>query len=196
MRRFGTAAILAGGKSRRMGFDKQMIRWEGEWLIRRLYGQLEALFDRVIVISNAPGESLEPHWEVFSDRLVDGGPLGGIHRALLESDTHYVFLMPCDMLRVDPDLVRLMRSRLEENGKDGSIARYGEWIEPFHGFYSAPMAPVAETLVSKGDYRIAHLLERFDVDYLPEALVRTYTPDWSLFRNLNAATDLTGGEKE
>jgi len=48
-----TLAILAGGKSRRMGQDKAIMPFRGEALVRRVLDRLAGLAAEVIVI--APG---------------------------------------------------------------------------------------------------------------------------------------------
>lgn len=190
MKRFGTAAILAGGRSKRMGFDKQQIKINDEWLIDILYNQLSEIFERVIVISNSPKLYEERLYEVYSDTLKGGGPLGGIHRALMESDSRYVFMIACDMTRIDPGLIELMRKRLESDRYEACVVKIGRWIEPFHGFYSVNLIDQIEDQVRAKDFKITHCLDKFKIDMIPEKLVRVFTPDWNLFRNLNSRMDL------
>ena len=49
---FGSAVILCGGKSSRMGFDKCMIKVNNKFLIEIIAEQLEQVFDNIIFMSN------------------------------------------------------------------------------------------------------------------------------------------------
>ena len=51
-----TAIILAGGRSLRMGFDKQLLRLNDEYLLEKNLLILLELFEEVIVVSNDPKE--------------------------------------------------------------------------------------------------------------------------------------------
>ena len=54
MKRFGSAIILAGGKSTRMGFDKQLLRLRERSLIEGLIRRLGGSFHETIVVTNRP----------------------------------------------------------------------------------------------------------------------------------------------
>ena len=133
MNRFGTAAILAGGKSKRMGFDKQRICVNDKYLIDLLYEELNELFEHVIIVSNSPQIYSDRPYHVVSDEIEYGGPLTGIHKALKESQSEFVFITACDMPNLNHELITLMKSRLNQGDYCGSVSMLGEWIEPFHG---------------------------------------------------------------
>ncbi len=48
MKKFGTAVILAGGKSTRMGFDKQLLKINERRLIDNLRRKLNKVFDDIV----------------------------------------------------------------------------------------------------------------------------------------------------
>jgi len=52
MKKFGTAVILAGGKSTRMGFDKQFLVINRRRLIDSLRKKLKKEFDEIVVVTN------------------------------------------------------------------------------------------------------------------------------------------------
>lgn len=190
MNRFGTAAILAGGKSKRMGFDKQRICVNDQYLIDLLYEELNKLFEHVIIVSNSPKIYSDRPYHVVSDEIEYGGPLTGIHKALKESQSEFVFITACDMPNLNHELIELMKSRLGQDDYCGSVSMLGDWIEPFHGFYSIKMIEKLENFINNEQYKISKLLNQFHIDYIPEKIVRTFTPDWKLFRNLNSIKDL------
>jgi molybdopterin-guanine dinucleotide biosynthesis protein A len=77
------AAILAGGKSKRMGQHKALLPYEGkpliEHLLARLKNDVQLLF---LVGCPEPGLYRDVSVPVVTDALEDSGPLGGILSAL------------------------------------------------------------------------------------------------------------------
>ncbi|HQD42520.1 MAG TPA: NTP transferase domain-containing protein, partial [Bacillota bacterium] len=55
MELFGTAIILAGGKSTRMGFDKALLNICGRPVVQMIMNQLRKTFDDIVVVTNNPG---------------------------------------------------------------------------------------------------------------------------------------------
>ena len=49
MRDFGSAVVLAGGKSSRMGFDKSTLVLQNKKLIESTIKKLDSLFDDIII---------------------------------------------------------------------------------------------------------------------------------------------------
>src|SRR5207248_324852 len=91
-----SAAIMAGGKSSRMGQDKAWIELDGEPLIKRVAAVLSEVADEVIVVANDPRyESLG--LAVVRDRYPQGGPLGGIATAVATATHETVLVAACDM---------------------------------------------------------------------------------------------------
>ena len=49
-----SAIILCGGKSTRMGFDKQKIRINDQLIVLHIANQLALLVDEIIIVTNNP----------------------------------------------------------------------------------------------------------------------------------------------
>ena len=92
-----TAAVLAGGKSSRFGSNKALAQVGGIPVIQRIVDELKTLFDRIIIITNNPGDYRFLNLPCFPDVYRDRGPLGGIHAALKASFTARTLIVPCDM---------------------------------------------------------------------------------------------------
>ena len=76
MKKFGTAIILSGGKSSRMGFDKQFLKIENRRLVDSMIQKLEKEFDEIIIVTNKPQEYLGLGHKITMDILKEKGPLG------------------------------------------------------------------------------------------------------------------------
>ena len=199
MKKYKTAAILVGGKSTRMGKDKKKLVISGKALLQSIIDQLAVLFDEIIIVGCSEDEIVGIHGitGVYPDILDISASLTGIYTALLYSQSDYVYITACDMPNYDLVFIRHMMTLLEENpDKKGCVTRYKEWIEPFNAFYSRDLLPSAEHFLKSGRKSVFHYLSRENIYYIAEKDARAYTPDWSLFCNLNTPGDLTKHLKE
>ena len=77
-----TGVILAGGKCRRLGFNKALLKINGERLIDRTVKIFRNLFPEVILITNEPMDFLDLDVKIAADIVPGRGPLGGIFTGL------------------------------------------------------------------------------------------------------------------
>ena len=149
-----SAIILAGGRSLRMGFDKQLLRLNDEYLLARNLELMLSIFPEVIVVSNEP-EKLKriPGIErtlVIKDIYEGKGPLGGVHAGLRQVSSDFAFILAVDMPLLDQDYILKMKTLMSEaEAGDGlvnvSIAS-GE-PEPFFAFYGKHLIPQLEAAI-------------------------------------------------
>ncbi|MCH8287357.1 molybdenum cofactor guanylyltransferase [candidate division KSB1 bacterium] len=92
-----SGVILAGGKSKRFGSNKAFIKVQGIPIVQYLYNQLRVLLKNVNVITNSPEEFRQLGMPMYPDLIRDRGPIGGIHSALENSFSPWVFVTPCDL---------------------------------------------------------------------------------------------------
>ena len=88
-KKFGTAIILAGGKSSRMGFDKQFLQIDDRRIMDDVIHNLEQEFDEIIIVTNKPEEYSNYKHKIVKDIIVGKGPLSGIHVGLKESSSNH-----------------------------------------------------------------------------------------------------------
>lgn len=93
MKKFGSAIILAGGKSTRMGFDKQLLKIDERRLMDSLIHKLHKDFEEIIIVTNRPDLYIGLSHIITTDILKDKGPLGGIHAGLKKSSSQYAFVV-------------------------------------------------------------------------------------------------------
>jgi molybdopterin-guanine dinucleotide biosynthesis protein A len=71
-----------------MGRDKARVEVDGTPLIMSVARHLEQVFGRPPTVVSAPGRDYEDlGFVTIADEVPDGGPMSGIHRALLDSAT-------------------------------------------------------------------------------------------------------------
>ena len=189
MDKFKSAVILAGGKSTRMGFDKQLLSVNGLRLTDRLILALSKIFGEIIIVTKTPEYYKDSGCILISDEIPDLGPLGGIHAALKRTSSKYAYFIACDMPNVNADYIEYMKQRLEVEGTDICVTRKGDWIEPMNAFYSKSITDTIGEELSKGNASIYSLLEKCKCTVIEEEDAKRFSPDWSMFLNLNTVED-------
>ena len=190
MKEFKTAIILAGGKSSRMGFDKQLLKINERRLMDSLIQKLSPEFEEIIIVTNRPELYIGLSHIITKDILEDKGALGGIHAGLNYSSSKYAFVTACDMPNVNMDYVRFMKDALSESTSFGCVTKFGSWIEPFSSFYSIELIKNIEEYLETGRRSINVLLKSLNITYIEENAARKFSPNWDMFLNLNTKEDL------
>ncbi len=191
MRKFGSAVILAGGQSTRMGFDKQFLELNNQNIISYLSNELSNIFDDIIVISNTLKDGYYKNFRVVSDVIKEKGPLSGIHSGLLSAHSEYVYFIACDMPNINLDYIQHLINSIKDvsNNPLAIVTRYKNWIEPFNSFYHKDLIPkIEDHLLSNRS--IFALIKKVESLLIDEKIARDYAPDWSMFTNLNTIEDV------
>lgn len=128
-------AVLAGGRSRRMGRDKARIAWQGQPLWRRQMRILElAGADPVRLVLRRRQRSLGAPARELRDLRPDSGPLAGLEAALLAlPDCAWVAVLAVDLPRIDSRWFTRLRRRCRPGV--GVIARDAHGFEPLAAIY-------------------------------------------------------------
>lgn len=190
-----SAAILAGGASRRMGQDKALLDWDGKPLIHHVYERLRelgALLDDVTVVGGRPKYELDGV-DLVADDFPGAGALGGIATALRVAKHDRVLVVACDMPLLNVRLLRAMIERAEACAgvvvpvlsADRSDQGGRQTFETLHAIYPRDdMGRIVER-VRAGELKVADVLSRLPTCGLDEAWIRTYDPDLMSFFNAN-----------
>ncbi|PKL06617.1 MAG: hypothetical protein CVV53_03345 [Spirochaetae bacterium HGW-Spirochaetae-9] len=147
-----------------------------------------------------------PRIRTLDDLRPGFGPLSGLHAALASSSSEWIYLTACDMPAFSPEFAAFLRDKIEAAEAFGeralgerplaALARFGLHFEPFHAFYHRGLIPRLETLFSRasttGGRRpsFKDLFEDLPVLFIPEDEVQRFSPDWSLFFNINTPEEL------
>lgn len=191
LKEYGSAIILCGGKSSRMGFDKSRIRVGNSFLIELIVEKLKILFDDVIVIAGYEDRKFENvEFKVIQDVQKDCGPVGGIYTGLKSASSEYVFVTACDMPFINVDLIKYMITMIQEHKPDCIILKNGKWIEPLYAFYSKSMIDTFCKSIKDNDFKLFEIISSHKVYYIEEEKVRDYSKDLKVFANLNYIHDL------
>lgn len=193
MEKFKTAVILAGGKSSRMGFDKQFIKINEKMLLETMISKLKKEFDDIIIVTNKPEQYVGSSYKIVSDEIKGKGPMSGIHIGLKESCSKYVYFVACDMPNINIDYIRYMKNTIKDLDVDACITKVGNksGAEHLNAFYSRDLVSEIEKLFLKDCRAIVYLTNKVNTLYIEEQDARKYSPNWDMFININTKEDLT-----
>jgi molybdopterin-guanine dinucleotide biosynthesis protein A len=191
MKKFGSAIILAGGQSTRMGFDKQLLKIDERRLMYSLIHTLKKSFEEIIIVTNRPELYIGLSHKITNDILLDKGPLGGIHAGLKISQSKYAFVVACDMPNINMKYVEFMKEKLTDSNSFGCVTKFGDWIEPFSSFYSVDLIKHIETYLHTNRKSINGLLKNLEITYIKEKDARQFSLNWDMFLNLNTNEELS-----
>lgn len=184
VKRQATAAILAGGASRRMGRDKALMPFRGVPLIQHVTEQLRPMFAEIIVGANSPSAFGFLKLPVIPDRVPGKGPLMGILSCLSAITSDLCFITGCDVPWIDPGFVQTLLRRAP--GHDIVVPRTPEgYFEPLFAVYRRSVAAAAQNAIDAGERRIAVLFDRVRV-----CPVEFPANEW--YQNLNTPEDYHG----
>lgn len=188
---FRTAMILAGGRSSRMGFDKQLLELDHKTLAVRMAEELLKHFEQVIVVTKTPELYENVDVRTCSDIYPGQGPISGIHAAFCQSDADVLFVVACDMTGFSKAYAMHQAERMVEEKTEACITMNGEKMEPFHGFFSRSLLPDLEQRLidehaPKSLYMLLkkHAVTEIDIDEM-----RVYADPEGIFTNLNTPQD-------
>lgn len=187
---FGTAVILAGGKSERMGFDKQLLKVNKELLISKLISKLRLEFNDILVITNNPEYYKDFNCRTAKDEIKNAGPLSGIYTGLKMSVSKYAYLIACDMPNANIDYIRYMKSKVKVSQADVCVTKTGDWIEPFNAFYSKRIISNIKSDLQENKGSVYYLIQKTDHIFIEENIARNFSPNWNMFLNLNTRDEL------
>ena len=175
--------ILAGGKGRRLGWEKAGVMLEGETLLGRAI-RLTRPLGQVWVVGDGRPLPLPPGVRIVADILPGKGPLGGLYTGLLLSPSPYALALACDMPFIRPELLGYLLSLAP--GYDAVVPRAGELLEPLHAVYSRTCLPILRDLLREGKLSLQELFPRIKVRYVEGREVGDSLP----FFNINTPQDL------
>ncbi len=147
-----TGIVLAGGKSRRMGTEKGLLKFGGKRLIEHAVEVLEKVCDHIIISENADTYDFLGY-DVFADIIPNSGPMGGIYTGLMNSKTELNLVLSCDMPFIS---VELLNHLIDHNeGYDAVVPWHGgRKFEPMCALYNKSSLPVLKQLIQDENYII------------------------------------------
>ena len=186
---FGTTAILAGGKSSRMGFDKQLLMENDRRILEQVIETLRQEFEDIIIVTARPELYEGMGVRIFSDTYRDKGPLAGVHAALYNARSRFVYMLACDMPVVNMDFVRHMKQRLAQSGADVCVGERDGRLEPFNTFYSRDLLPEVVYRLETGNSSLFRFIHASNACVISQQEAACFDKELQMFLNINTRTE-------
>lgn len=176
--------VLAGGKSRRMGRDKALLRRGGATQLERAVELLGRHAERVFV-STRPDQADDAERRRFPqivDRYDEIGPVAGILSALESHPEVSWVVLACDLPNIDDTTIAfLLDHRAESQPFTAFVSSHDGLPEPLCALYRPAALPIVRRFVEAGTICPRKILIRSDTKLLqqpnPAALDNVNTPD-------------------
>lgn len=188
-----SVAILAGGKSRRLGTDKALVRLapNDRTLLELVLDRVRPLSDDVFIVATG-----RPAYEAFGvpvhpDYHPDAGVLGGIDTALRQARHDHCLVVSCDHPFLNPALLRALIAMAcsgdvivpvlpGESRQGGTLVR-----QTLHAVYGKGCLGAIERSLASGRLQIVGFFEDVRVIEVPEEVVRIHDPTLRSFFSVN-----------
>jgi len=188
-----TAAVLAGGRSLRMGVDKTLLSLDGRTLVARVCDAVGQVCEKTVVVTNRPevleDAALPAEVEVLRDEIAYQGPLGGLATALSSAGTEWVLAVAADMPHLEPGIIQALYD--VRDGGDIVVPVTDKGPEPLLALYKTQscIGPAHEVLAT-GRRRLVALFSQVKVIEVPVDALRSADPDLRSLVNVNTPADL------
>jgi molybdenum cofactor guanylyltransferase len=147
------AVILAGGQSRRMGFNKALIEIGGQPLIQILANRVRPVADQILISSNDGSSYKFLDIPIIPDHFKGHGPLAGFHSAMLWDVSSLYLVLACDLPNVKESFLRNLISLAV--GFDAAIPRTKDGLaHPLCAVYRRTCLPYVEEALKRGANKV------------------------------------------
>lgn len=177
-----TIIILAGGKSSRMGQDKGLLKINDKTMIEHVIAAVKSISNNILVIT-ANQEYRKFKYPIYSDIILDKGPLGGIYTGLQKSKTEKNLFLSCDVPYVETKMLAYLIEN--SNNNEITVGTANDKLQPLLGLYSKTCLPTIEQQLNENKLKISDLFEKVKTKLLPLDEF-----DSKNFLNLNSPSDL------
>ena len=194
-----SVAILAGGRSTRLGQDKAGVLLNGEPMLVHIARGVASLTDDLMVVLRAgqiapwaePTEMID--WRLVRDTVPGGGIVGGLASALAAARHDLVWIVGCDMPFLSPDLLRHERAVI--GPYEAVVPRVPLGIEPLHALYRRSCLGAAHDALAAGVRRVSTLFAGLRTGYLDPADLAPFGDPARLFFNINTPEDVVQAQR-
>jgi molybdopterin-guanine dinucleotide biosynthesis protein A len=193
--------ILIGGKSSRMGQDKFALKLNGKTFLEIAVETLQQSgIKKISAVVNKSQSALNGHLTLIKDIYQNRGALGGIHSALVHSESNFTVILACDYPFVSVELIEfLMKIAENENDLDAfAPLQLDGKIQPLCALYKTEvcrriLSEMLENAVE--NYSVRNFLNRIKTRYIEFAEIASLRDADKFFFNVNTLADFEQAKK-
>jgi molybdopterin-guanine dinucleotide biosynthesis protein A len=186
------AVVLAGGRSSRFGRDKLVEPIQGRAMLDHVIERLRSVTPEIVVVA-AIGATPEipSDVELVHDDAPFEGPLAGLAVGLRAVDPRVerVIVVGGDMPTIVPALLDRLLGSLER--RQGAVLSDDERARPLPlAVRRSAASDAVDRLLADGERSLRALLERLDIEVIPEDRWREDDPNGETLRDVDVQGDL------
>jgi len=179
--------VLSGGKSRRMGQEKGLVKYQGKALIEYAIETLRPLCHE-LVISTSNDDYSYLDLPMIADEIPDCGPIGGISACMNAVEGDIYLVISCDVPHVPTQLFADLVDQLNGNAVI-PVDETGR-KQPLAACYASSASVYFHEALKSGQLKMMNLLSKMDPFYFtPTQNLNYYQPN--LFSNFNSMGDIS-----
>ena len=198
------AFILMGGRSSRLGRDKAFVKLGDETLAERAARIIATALDsqRLAMVANSlqfAMDAIVGDLPFIFDLHEGRGPIGGLHAALADARTPWIFVLACDYPFVSPELIHLLEARVNDEAGVIVPEQPDGRVQPLCAFYKVATARrVVEAILGRPRVPppMHEIVSVLDPSVLPHRDYSHLENADSFFININTPDDLARARAE
>ena len=189
-----TGVVLAGGQSKRMGFNKAEAEMQGDSMLMRMIDKLKKITPTILISS---GTATYPN--IPLPQIPDGypqcGPLGGIYSVLKASNTSLNLVVSCDIPLVSISLlVHIIEKAKESNALITLPIDHDGQLQMMCAVYHKDVLPILQQQIDAQAFKMKSLVDMVKTQYVEISKEHPlYQKD--AFMNVNNPTNLEEARK-
>ena len=187
-----SAIVLAGGRSSRFGRDKLAEPVGGTRLLDRAIAAVRPLASEVLVVT-APGgrPDLPDDVRLVQDPVAFEGPLSGLVTGLDAAREPLAIVVGGDSPSLVGAVLASMLDRLDRPGIQAVVLGHEGRPRPLPiAVRREPALVHARELFESGEQRLRSVLDRLEVEVIPELVWRELDPDAATVRDIDTPDDV------
>ncbi len=189
-----SAAVLAGGKSERMGQDKAFLRLEpgGPMLLEIVLAHLRGVADDVLIVANDTLRHEGFGARVVPDVVPGFGTLSGIHAALTAAAHEHCLIVACDMPLLSPAVLAYMAAQPRDYDvlipQTPGVSRQGnsgQIYQTLHAIYARRCAEPIAAQLAAGNRQVVGFFPHVNARIVDRQALLALDPQELTFMNTN-----------
>ena len=199
-----SGAVIAGGRSGRLGTDKRFVELDGTPLLARTVAVLLPLVDDLQVVVADPddrvpimasltgtlGAEVAGRVRITVDARSGIGPAAGLETALHEARGDAVLVLATDHPALAPGVLALLLERARSSDAPAVTVDGPRGPEPFVAVYRRDVLPSVRALLDAGERRMQAVLRELGPEVLGEDVWRPLDPAGRTLADVDTPEDL------
>jgi molybdopterin-guanine dinucleotide biosynthesis protein A len=186
------AVVLAGGRSSRFGRDKLVEPIQGRPMLDHVIERLRGVSPEIVVVAAVGADpEISSDIDLVHDDAPFEGPLAGLAAGLraLDPGVERVIVVGGDMPTIVPAVLARLLEALAR--REAAVLADDQRARPLPlAVRRSAASQAADALLENGERRLRALLERLDVDVIPEDRWRGDDPNGETLRDVDVPGDL------